>query len=195
MTAPKSLLYELVLLASLLGKLSLDSKRLLVFDLSAFFISLRSTTTTCPGFRQSMAQVPSNGNCGNATEFFTFPVSVTGTTVGSLPDVADKCSTSTNNHGVWYTFSPLIDIFMTISTSAANFQHEIVLMSGDSCALALCTGIQAGTFHTLASSASITFIAKAGTKYYILVTGYLGNSDADTEGDFTLNVEVSPSHP
>jgi hypothetical protein len=117
---------------------------------------------------------------------------VQGTTIGSLSEAEYTCSTSPNTRGVWYTFSPLIDIFMTVTTSAANFQHEIVLLSGESCALVTCTAIQAGTFDSVAGSASITFIAKAGTKYYILVTGYLGSSDASKyEGDFTLTVEVS----
>jgi hypothetical protein len=83
----------------------------------------------------------------------------------------------------------IVGFTIPVTTSAANFQHEIVLFSGSTCALARCNGTQAGTFGEVASSASITVPAVAGTRYFILVTGYLGTSDASKyEGMFAISV-------
>jgi hypothetical protein len=137
---------------------------------------------------------PPNDYCENAAEALSLPFYETGTTVGSLSDAIDKCSMSFNNRGVWYTFAPSIDSFITVTTSAATFSHEIILFSGDSCDVAICNGIdQSSTYDYTVSSISFKYIAKAGTRYYVLVTGFDGpNKDAFVnEGTFTLNIEVS----
>lgn len=117
-------------------------------------------------------------------------MSIRGTTVGSFMDTPlDICSTSTNTRGVWYAISPSYQRVITITTSVADFSHEIVIFSGDSCEAATCTGFQKQTYS---SAVSIKFVADMGIKYYVFVTGYYGSSDAFKEdGTFTLSVKVS----
>lgn len=54
---------------------------------------------------------------------------------------------------------------------------------------------QAYSLGGTAAPATVTFIASAGTKYYILVTGHNFKNDAfEYVGTFTLNVVVSTLH-
>lgn len=114
-------------------------------------------------------------------------MSKAGSTYGSLSDDAlDICSTSTRNRGVWYSVTPSFTRNITVSTLVASFHHEIVVFSGDTCEEATCDGIQEATYS---NKASVTFVAEAGTKYFILVTGYNGIYDAfDQVGTFTLKI-------
>lgn len=137
---------------------------------------------------------PRNDNCENATEFLSLPMSKSGSTFGALWDrPLDICSSSTNNRGVWYAVTPSFARNITVATSVASFHHEIVLFSGDSCDTATCDGVQNATYS---SKASITFVAGARKKYFILVTGYNGIYDAfDQDGTFTLKITGDGSDP
>jgi hypothetical protein len=122
-------------------------------------------------------------------------MSLPGTTFGTLPDDSvDICSSSRNNRGVWYTVTPGFTRNITFATSVASFGHEIVVFSGNSCDTATCDGSM--QVATLQSRASITFVAEARTKYYILVTGYNRFSDAfDMVGTFSLKISGDGNTP
>jgi hypothetical protein len=116
-------------------------------------------------------------------------MSLPGNSVGSLSDdsLGSFCSSSTHNRGVWYTVTSNFTRNITFATSAARFDHEIVVFFGDSCATAFCDGrLKVATNDT---GASITFVAEPGTQYFILVTGYNGSSDAfDQVGTFGVTI-------
>jgi hypothetical protein len=117
---------------------------------------------------QVLAQAPSNDRCENAAIVGSFPYEkLSSTTDGATVDFAlDTCGIAAAARGVWYSVTGR-DKIVTASVTASSFNSEIAVFSG-SCSLLSCIDSNDVNF---ALTSSLAFMAKAGSTYYILITG------------------------
>ena len=135
--------------------------------------------------RQDVARPP-NDSCENAVAIISNDTPMGYNTIGAFSDftVPLTCSVNDEVRGVWFKFTPLNDRIVTVKTSAGTFPHRIAIFTGATCGNIGCfRNIGSGSYITL----PITWDAKAGQQYYILVTG---SSDFSHVGTFTIAITV-----
>ena len=102
---------------------------------------------------------------------------ITGTTVGSTPDVVPTCVTTLNTApGIWYSFVGNGAV-NTLTMCGSSYDTKIGVFTGTCAALVCVTGND--DFCGLQSQ--VSFPTTAGTTYYIIVTGF-----STAAGAFTL---------
>ena len=128
----------------------------------------------------SIAIRPSNDLCSGATSLPCGTSGLSGTTVGSLTETP-PASAATSSFGVWYSF--IGNGQVTTLSSTAVFDHEMVILTGNSC----------GSFSIVASidnevsntAETYTFTATNTQQYYVWIAHYsAGNT---TTGSFTIS--------
>src|SRR5207253_7052038 len=107
----------------------------------------------------------------NGVPYFTDTLRATST--GDLTPVCVSYGYSGN--GTWYTYTPESNGMVTLSTCGSDFSTELQVFTGDCNSLvALPDGCNIGYGPACSWSASLSFAAAAGTKYYILAAGNAG---------------------
>ena len=129
------------------------------------------------------SEIPQNDACENATELDLQSPSYLGNTIGALPEFEepDVCSLNRLAGGdVWYKYTPTVNMNITVVTSAATFNHRIVVLTGESCSPSC-----VDSTYNYNAGATITFPAVQSMQYFIVIAGYSILSDT---GTFTLTV-------
>ena len=139
-------------------------------------------------FVQTASLPPPNDACSDAialTNGVPYAASTTAATTGGDP--APACALSLGK-GIWFTYTPLLNGMVTISTCGSSFDTALGVYTGSCGALVstacndddgpACTG----------NNASVSFSGSAGATYFILAGGYSGNS-----GDLRI-VASSPAN-
>jgi hypothetical protein len=119
---------------------------------------------------------PSNDQC-----FSAIPM-----VVGSNYTVNTSYASSTNDpppgcqpnfgHGVWYTFTPRINLPVTISTCGSDFDTVVQIFSGDCSSLVRVACNDGNGPACSGNRASVTFNGVANKQYFILAGGRAGVS-------------------
>ncbi|MDR1653456.1 MAG: fibronectin type III domain-containing protein [Prevotellaceae bacterium] len=125
---------------------------------------------------------PVNNLCENAIALSCGSEVLNGTTVSTTPKTIPGNTASP--YGVWYTFTG-DDLASTITcTPAADYDHEIVVFTGDCGSLTfLSNADNAG----VGSAEQLTVNTVAGTHYYVYIARYTDNPQgAGRTGDFTI---------
>lgn len=126
---------------------------------------------------------PANDLCANATNLPCGTTSLAGTTVGST-SVAYGTTCTMSNYGVWYTFVG-DGIQTTISsTSAAGFDHEMSISSGNCTTKSsiACIDVAGG-----GGTESHTFTPTNGIRYYLYIAHYNTSGLSTDTGTFTIS--------
>jgi len=113
---------------------------------------------------------------------------VSGSTIDATPDGLAACGTSITAPGVWYSYAGDGSLVTASLCNAANFDSKISVFSGSCGALTCVGGNDDGSGCALTSEFS--FVAEAGTDYFILVHGFLNQS-----GLFDLSVSCAAPLP
>jgi subtilisin-like proprotein convertase family protein len=170
---------------------------------ATYYVQVLSDIATAGSFDICvMNTVPPPGDiCTTAIPISCGP-NVSGTTVGTTPDVAPTCvTTDGTGGGVWYTYTG-DDNVVTINSCnpGTNFDTKIRVYSGSCGSLTCVTGQDdqgatscsstGGSFSSPGLTSKVTWAAFAGTQYYILVHGF-----GTAEGNYELSVSCSPLAP
>lgn len=125
---------------------------------------------------------PSNDLCANATNLPCGTTNLAGTTLGST-NIAHATGCGISNFGVWYSFVGDGQT-TTVSSTAAGFNHEMVILQGASCG-ALTTIACVDVTSSTTGVESYPFSTVNGSTYYV----YIGHttSGGSTTGNFTIS--------
>jgi hypothetical protein len=117
--------------------------------------------------------------------------SVSGSTVGALPDVAPTCGTTNGTGGGrWYAFTADVSGSASFDLCAADYDSKIRVFSG-SCAELVCVGGNDDNFAACGSAASfVEAPVVAGETYLVLVHGF-----GSSAGNYTLTVSCEVGCP
>lgn len=139
-------------------------------------ITFNTTGIPCP------PPVPSNDLCANATNLPCGTTNLAGTTLGST-NIAHATGCGISNFGVWYSFVGDGQT-TTVSSTAAGFNHEMVILQGASCG-ALTTIACVDVTSSTTGVESYPFSTVNGSTYYV----YIGHttSGGSTTGNFTIS--------
>ena len=146
--------------------------------------------TGCSTWSFTTITPPSNDLCSGATSLPCATSNLAGTTVNTISETP-PASALTSNFGVWYSFTG--DGQQTTISSTAVFDHEMVILTGNSC----------GSFSIIASkddnisnvAESYIFTTTNSQQYYVWIAHYsTGNT---TTGTFTISrtCTAPPSPP
>lgn len=133
------------------------------------------------------APAPVNNLCANATNLPCGTTNLAGTTNGTT-NIAHTTGCGISNFGVWYTFVGNGQT-TTISSTAAGFNHEMVVLQGPSCG-ALTTVACVDVTSSTTGTESYPFSTVNGSTYYV----YIGHttSGGATTGNFTISRTCNP---
>jgi hypothetical protein len=119
---------------------------------------------------------PLNDNCEAGTALATLPIAIPASTAGAFTDFElETCGIPAASRGVWFSRTGS-DKITTATVTASSFNSKIAVFSG-SCAFLTCIGSNDGPFVV---TSSLTFMAKAGNTYHILLSGAKSFEDAGT---------------
>ena len=139
-------------------------------------------TGTKPGWESTISCIPSpppNDLCANATALPCGTTDLPGTTNNTVEELPNN--TYNSNYGVWYTFTG--DGNQNLISAYADFDHEIVLFSGNNCSSL--TYIDNIDSELANDTESILFSSTLGTTYYVYIAHY--STSSTTTGDFTIS--------
>ncbi len=154
---------------------------LLLFSINSF--SSNGTVITSTILKNNLTAAlppgPSNNQCANAITLPCGTTNLAGTTVGAS-SYTNGTGCSLSNYGVWYTFVGDGNV-TTISATGSGFDLEMAITSGT------CGNLSNISCQDSAVSAAetYTFIATAGTTYYIYIAHY--STSGTTTGAFTIS--------
>lgn len=139
-------------------------------------------------FVQTTPLPPPNDLCSDAiplTNGMLYAASTTAATTGGDP--APACAPSLGK-GIWFTYTPLLNGTVTISTCGSSFDTALGIYTGSCGALVSTTCNDDNGPNCAGTNASVSFPGTAGATYFILAGGYNGNS-----GNLSI-VASSPSN-
>ncbi len=129
-----------------------------------------TTPSSCP---------PANDLCANATSLPCGTTDLPGTTNNAVEELPNNGYSS--NYGVWYTFTG--DGNQNLISSYADFDHEIVLYSGNNCSSL--TYIDNVDLELSNDTESLLFSSTLGTTYYVYIAQW--STSSTITGDFTIS--------
>ncbi|MBU3659094.1 MAG: discoidin domain-containing protein [Flavobacteriales bacterium] len=152
-----------------------------------------STTGTFTISRSCVAAPtpPANDLCSNASNLPCGTTNLAGTTSNSASETP-PASASTSNYGVWYSFVGDGQITTISSTSTSAFDHEMVILTGTSCAsYAIVTSQDDPSDY---GTETYTFTTVVGQQYYVWIAYFTTGS---TTGTFTISrsCTLAPTPP
>ncbi|GHV34083.1 hypothetical protein FACS1894178_0900 [Bacteroidia bacterium] len=130
---------------------------------------------------------PINNFCNVATALPCETSNLAGSTVGASANTG-IVSTYASPYGVWYSF--VGDGQYTTISSTANFDHELVILSGSCRSLAMIADIDLSI-----GTETYSFITTVGTTYYVYIAHFSTSSSASSTGYFTISRTCSAPPP
>src|SRR3990167_413718 len=122
-----------------------------------------------------------NNLCEDAVSFTSVPFTYSGSTVGSSRE--SSCSTYSNYAGdVWFRYNPSVSVRTRVNLCTVSYDSRVYIISGTSCSSYSCLASNDDGCG-IAAGSQLDYIFLAGTQYFIVVSGYSGNT-----GTYTLSL-------
>jgi hypothetical protein len=147
-------------------------------------VSVLALGALAAGVTPTLAGAPSNDNWAQAQSVGALPATIHGDTTDATTEPDDPSPCGLNASTVWYRFTPATNMAVLLDLKGSSIQADISVWRGST--LAGLHFVACGWFQGNGRAARMTFSAKAGTHYYVLIK-------APSVGAFKLTVKrVTP---